>query len=92
MILLDPGVAGNANGVGAQDGLATARRETQADVRNVRQTGQRLVDAAVAPQPSGLLRLFCDGLVGVLRPGDARLLKEAAQEGEGVGSDTASAS
>ena len=79
-VLFDPRVARHADRVRAQDRLTPAGRQPQADVGHVRQVGQRRgIVPAVAPQPLRAFGRAGDGLVGVLRPGDARFLEEAAQ-------------
>ena len=85
MVLLDPRVAGDGDRVGGEDRLAAPGGEPQADVGDLRQAGERGVGARVAAEARRLLGGARDRLVGVLRPGDARLLEEAAEDVEGVG-------
>lgn len=85
IVLLDPGIAGNTDGMGSQDRLAAAGGQAQADIGRVRQFGQRRIGAAITAQALGLFRLRGDRLIGVLRPADARFLQEAAKDKDCVG-------
>ena len=79
-VFLDPGVARDGHRMGGEDRLAPARGQTEADVGRVRQRLERRVGSGVAAEPRGLLRLPDDRLVGVFRPGNARVLQEATQD------------
>ena len=83
-ILLHPGIARDRGSVGAEQRLAAAGRQAQADIGRVRQSVQGLVGPGVAAEPPSLFRLRRYRLVGRLRPGDACLLEETAQDSEGV--------
>ena len=85
IVLLHPGVARNANGVGPEDRLAAPGGQAQADIGNGRQLGERCVGAAVSAEPLGLVRLPGDRLVRALRARHARLFEEAAENGESIG-------
>ena len=54
-VLLDPGVAGDSNGVGGKNCLATACGQAQADIGGVRQSVEGTVGSTVTPNPSSLL-------------------------------------
>ena len=84
-----PGVARDRDGMGAEDRLAAAGRQAQADIGDVRQPRQRFVCAAVAPEPPSLFWLIRYRFVCAFRPADARLLEEPAQDGERIRSGTA---
>jgi hypothetical protein len=85
IVLLHPGVARDADGVGAEDRLAAPGGQAQADIGNGRQLGERRVGAAVPAEPLGLVRLPGDRLVRALRARHARLLEKSAENGESIG-------
>ena len=85
VVLLHPGIACNRYGMGGEQGFSAAGRQAQADVRDIRQFGQRCIRPGITPDPHGLLRFVGNRLVGSLRPGETGLLKEAAQRIERVG-------
>ena len=85
MILLDPGVAGDGDGMGAEERLAAAGGKAQADVGDVGETSQGRIGPRIAAEAGRLFGRLRDRFLGVSRSGDAGLLEEAAQDGEGVG-------
>ena len=85
MVLLDPGVAGDGDGVGAEECFAASGGQAQADVGDIRQPDQGRIATRVTAEARRLLGRLRDRLVGVPRSGDARYLEEAAQYSEGIG-------
>ena len=79
IVLLHPSIACNRDGIGGEQGFATAGGQPQADVGDVRQFGQRCILPGITPDPRGLLRLCGNRLVSGRRPGETGLLEEAAQ-------------
>lgn len=69
----------------AEQGLAAAGGQPQAHIGRARQGFERAIVRAIATEALGLFGRAGHGIIGVLRPGDACLFKEASEDSEGVG-------